>query len=119
MLESHTTPTPRRPDRRRPGHGRRVVWAALLLVGAVLVTDAVFGERGLLAWMHAEQQVASLEAAIARAEAHNQRLRDQVRHLREDPAAIEALARKELGLIRPGEKLFIIRDVPPPTRPTP
>jgi cell division protein FtsB len=34
--------------------------------------------------------------------------------LREDPNAIEELARRELGLIRPGETLFIIKDIPPP-----
>jgi cell division protein FtsB len=31
--------------------------------------------------------------------------------LRENPQAIEEIARRELGLIRPGEKLFIIKDV--------
>ena len=45
--------------------------------------------------------------------AENQRLREQARRYREDPATIEELARKDLGLIKPGEKLFIIRDLPP------
>ena len=44
----------------------------------------------------------------------NQRLREQARRYREDPSAIEELARKDLGLIKPGEKLFIIRDQPAP-----
>ncbi len=43
----------------------------------------------------------------------NQRLREQARRYREDPVTIEELARKDLGLIKPGEKLFIIRDLPP------
>ena len=30
-----------------------------------------------------------------------------------DPEALEEIARKDLGLIKPGEKLFIIRDAPP------
>ena len=29
------------------------------------------------------------------------------------PAAIEEVARRELGLIKPGEKVFIIKDLPP------
>jgi cell division protein FtsB len=33
--------------------------------------------------------------------------------LKEDPAAIEEVARRELGLIKPGERLFILKDVPP------
>jgi cell division protein FtsB len=36
--------------------------------------------------------------------------------LREDPAAIEDIARRDLGLIKPGEKLFIIKDVVPGER---
>jgi cell division protein FtsB len=41
-------------------------------------------------------------------------LREDARRLREDPAAIEEIARRELGLMSPGEKLFIIRNVEPP-----
>jgi cell division protein FtsB len=33
------------------------------------------------------------------------------RRLRDDPAAIEEQARRELGLIKPGEVLFIIKDI--------
>ena len=44
----------------------------------------------------------------------NARLRDEARRLREEPAAIEEVARRELGLIRPGETVFIIKDVPRP-----
>ena len=44
----------------------------------------------------------------------NAQLREEARRLREDPTAIEELARRELGLIKPGEKVFIIKDVPPP-----
>ena len=39
--------------------------------------------------------------------------REEARRLREDPSAIEDLARRELGLIKPGEKLFIVKDIPP------
>ena len=30
----------------------------------------------------------------------------------EDPAAIEEAARRDLGLMKPGEKLFIVKDTP-------
>jgi len=33
------------------------------------------------------------------------------RRLREDPSGIEDQARRELGLIKPGEVLFIVKDV--------
>ena len=42
----------------------------------------------------------------------NQRTLEQARRYREDPATLEELARRDLGFIKPGEKLFIIRDLP-------
>ena len=38
-----------------------------------------------------------------------------IRRLREDPSAVEELAREELGLIKDGELLIILRDTPPST----
>jgi cell division protein FtsB len=93
--------------------GRRVVRYALMLVTIVLVIDAVVGEKGLLALMKARREYRAVEAALTRARDENEALREQARRLREDPAAIEELARRELGLIKPGEKLFIIRDAQP------
>jgi len=63
--------------------------------------------------LKARQQYRTLESALERSRAENAQLREQARELREDPSAIEAIARRELGLIRPGEKLFIIKDVKP------
>jgi cell division protein FtsB len=75
--------------------------------------DALVGDKGLLAMLQARQQYRALEQSLAEARAENARLREEARRLREDPAAIEEIARRELGLIKPGEKLFIIRDVRP------
>jgi cell division protein FtsB len=83
----------------------------VILVGSVLMIDAFVGDKGLLAMMEAREQYRLLEESLAAARAENARLREQGRRLREDPAAIEEIARRELGLIRPGEKLFIIRDI--------
>jgi cell division protein FtsB len=62
--------------------------------------------------MRARQEHDRLAASIARVRAENARLREEARRLREDPAAIEEVARRELGLIRPGEKVFIIKELP-------
>ncbi len=84
-----------------------------LLVGCVLVIDALVGEKGLLEMLQARQQYRSLEGSLAQVRSENARLREEARRLREDPAAVEDLARRELGLIKPGEKLFIVKDVAP------
>ena len=94
-------------------HRRRAVLYFVLLVGSVLVVDALVGEKGLLAMLQARQQYRSLEESLAGLRSENARLREEGRRLREDPAAVEELARRELGLIKPGEKLFIVKDVAP------
>ncbi len=91
--------------------GRRVLRHILILVTAVIVIDAVAGERGLLALLQARREYRILELSLAQARADNAGLRDHARRLREDPEAIEEEARRELGLIMPGETLFIIKDV--------
>ena len=84
----------------------------LLFVASVIVVDGLVGERGLLAILRARQEYDAMSAAIARQRAENARLRETARRLREDPSAIEEIARRELGLIRPGERVFIVKDVP-------
>ena len=83
----------------------------------VLIVDALVGDRGLLAMLHARRQYDELSNAIARQRAENARLREEIRRLQEDPSAIEELARRELGLIRPGERVFIVKDLKTPPTP--
>ena len=83
----------------------------------VIVLDALAGDRGLMAMLRVRGQYNALAATLARERADNARLAEQARRLREDPTAIEEVARRELGLIKPGEKVFIIKDVGPPQAP--
>lgn len=92
-----------------------MVESVLLAIGCILLADAVVGERGLVAMMRARQEYRAELAALDKARAEAARLQEEIRALREEPSAIEDLARRELGLIKPGEKLFTIRDVPPVT----
>jgi cell division protein FtsB len=110
--KKRTTPTDsdKITPRRRRGRAIRV---ALVVIGCVLVIDSLVGDKGLLAMIEARQQYGRLEQSLAEARTENARLREEARSLREDPAAIEAIARRELGLMKPGEKLFIIKDVGP------
>jgi cell division protein FtsB len=93
---------------------RRMLRFLLGFVAAVLVADALFGDKGLVETLRARREHARLRAALEALRAENTRLREQARRLREDPAAIEEIARRELGLIRPGELLVIIKDVEGP-----
>jgi cell division protein FtsB len=95
-------------------HGRRILAGLFFFVVCVLVVDALVGDQGLMATMRARKQYDELVSELARLRHENAALREEARRLREDPAAIEEIARRELGLMSPGEKLFIIRDVEPP-----
>ena len=98
----------------RPGRTRRILQFLLVCVAIVILVDALVGDRGLLAMLRARHEHDELTDAIARQRAENARLRSEARQLREDPSTIEEIARRELGLIHPGEKVFIIKDVAPP-----
>jgi cell division protein FtsB len=112
--DSKPAPRRRTPAPKRPTRSRRIIHLLLLFVASVIVVDGLVGDRGLLAILRARQEYDALSANIARQRAENARLREAARRLREDPSAIEEIARRELGLIKPGERVFILKDVPPP-----
>lgn len=113
QVQTKATPRRRSPALTRPTRNRRFVQLLLILVASVIIVDSLVGDRGLLAMLRARHEYDELAASIARQRAENARLRDQARRLREDPTAIEEIARRELGLIKPGERVFIVKDVPP------
>ena len=67
------------------------------------VRDAPGAAPGTRSWRRPSRGSAPRTRACARKSSR----------LTEDPAAIEEVARRELGLIRPGEKVFIIKDLSP------
>ena len=101
------------PKTKSPDRNRRIVHWLLLFIASLIVVDGLVGDRGLLAMLRARHDYDELSATIARQRTDNARLREEARRLKDDPSAIEEIARRELGLIKPGEKLFIVRDVQP------
>jgi cell division protein FtsB len=93
--------------------GRRLLRHALVFITFVIIVDAIAGEKGLLALLEARRDYSALERSLERAREENAALRELARRLREEPAAIEEQARRQLGLIKPGEVLFIVKDVTP------
>jgi cell division protein FtsB len=120
MPAATTPPTQKEAPRRRrepaepPSQPRRkTVQILLLFVTLVLAIDGLVGEKGLLESIRTRRRHRELSASIERLRGENAQLREQVRRLLEDPSTIESLAREELGLIRPGELLFIVKDAKP------
>jgi cell division protein FtsB len=90
---------------------RRALNYLLLFAVAVLLVDALVGERGLVATTRARKASVELDTEVLRLRRENAGLRERARRLKEDPTTIESKAREELGLIRPGEILVVVKDV--------
>ena len=97
-----------------PAAPRRQPWRfwphALLFAACVLLVNGLFGERGLTETLRARRAFKAATRDLNQLKRENSALRDRVRRLRDDPATIEAVARGELGLVRPGEILVTVKE---------
>ena len=96
---------PQLPPRRRDNPWLR--WA-LVFISCMLLTDALFGDRGVAQSIRVRREYQVATARLRQLQQENAALREKSRRLLDDPRAIEAVAREELGLIRPGEILVVV-----------
>jgi len=111
-------PAPTRARRRLVGleatqRKQKRVRYVLLAVSAAFMINALVGDNGFLATIKARRQYAAIERQVNALRVDNQRMLKEAERLKSDPSAIEDAARKDLGLIRPGETLVIIKDAQP------
>ena len=84
----------------------RTISVVLLVTTALVLGSALFGRHGArhLGRLHTErQQVADATFALLRG---NAQLREEIDRLRNDERLLEQRARRQLGLVRPGELVF-------------
>jgi cell division protein FtsB len=94
---------------------RNTTW--FLVAGlALLILQDVLGTHGVIAMHRSMKQSAEIEKEIEQLNRENQKLQNRVQSLKSDPAAIERIAREDMGLARPGEYIFKIQ--PKPGEPT-
>ena len=79
------------------------------LLGGLLI-NALVGDGGYLATVREARTEAALVAEVTAIRVENQRLMAEGHRLQTDPSAVEEVARRELGMLRPGETLVVIRD---------
>jgi len=104
-------------DRQAERLGRGLRWALTLLV-LLVAMHGIFGDHGYLAMRRARADVERLRSEVEQLDQQNQHLSGEVKALKSDPAAIERVAREEMGLAKPGELIFRLPDDPknPPAR---
>jgi cell division protein FtsB len=87
-----------------------------LIALIALVVGSFFGDRGILRMVAQRERTELLKREIEQLRTENARLAVEIVALRSDPRSIERLAREELGLARPGETVFLIREEEPSGR---
>ncbi len=89
--------------------GRAVAWMlpfGLLIVSIVSVPLGILDDEGLPRYRALKSELAEVERINERLRREVEQLQREVEGLRSDPAAIERIARDELGMIREDEILF-------------
>jgi cell division protein FtsB len=79
-----------------------------VLVLAILGV-AIWGEKGILCALRANQQKADLQRQVQDLESTNQELRKEIEALKSNPRYLEAIARKELGMVKQDELVYQFR----------
>jgi cell division protein FtsB len=92
------------------GLRRKAATLASILAFIALVVGSLFGDGGMLHMLGQRERSASLRREVEELRHENLRLATEIAALRQDPRAVERIAREELGLARPGELVFIIRE---------
>jgi cell division protein FtsB len=91
---------------------RRRLWLVLALTVCLFLVYSAVGERGLVRLNIMLEQRDELRARVDALQESNVDLAEQISLLRDDPATLEDLARTELGMVRDGETVFILSDLP-------
>jgi cell division protein FtsB len=78
----------------------------LLLFGVAMILISLVGDQGLIAYYGLRRDAAGLRRDVTALEARRGELTREIEALRSDPDYIAYLARKRLGLVKPGETVL-------------
>lgn len=84
---------------------------ALIFATVVVLLNALVGQGGLSESLRARREYADVQARLSALQRENAFLAGQMRRLSSDSRTIEGVAREELGLIRRGEVMFVLKPV--------
>jgi cell division protein FtsB len=88
----------------------RALPLGILAIAVVAVPILVFSPTGLGRLSNLQRERAEADVEIARLNQQIRQLRAEVQRMKQDPAAVERVARDELGLVRQTELVFQFKD---------
>ena len=93
---------------------RRMIAVAAAAFLMLMAGYQAIGPGGLMTLLQQNQEKRAVEEEVRKLTLENLRLMNRVESLRNNPHDVEALARQEMKLARPGEKIFVLP--PPPSK---
>ncbi|MBI5639646.1 MAG: septum formation initiator family protein [Nitrospirae bacterium] len=86
---------------------RRLIFLTIVILSFVYLTvSLIFGDMGLLKYGELSRTRKNLETQISDISLQNEKIRAQIKLLKEDPFYREKFAREEFGLAKPDEYIF-------------
>ncbi len=89
----------------QPSAGGRLPLIPVLLI-LIILGFALFGQKGILRTLQASRHHAALEVEVQQQEAVIRQLKEEIKALRSDRQYIEAIARRELGMVKEDELVY-------------
>jgi len=93
-----------------PGR-KNLLTISLLIIICLMFTYAVFGNRGVLRILQAQEQKEGLQQQLAELKQQQVQLKLEIERLQKDKNYWEQLARTKLGMVREGELIYHLPDV--------
>lgn len=90
---------------------KRSLLLLILLFFLALGVLTFLGEKGILHLFRLEKELARIKETNMKMEEENQKLREEVKRLQHEKRYIEEVARKELGMVKDGELIYLF-DLP-------
>jgi cell division protein FtsB len=88
----------------------RLISILLVLVSVLVVFLSFFGDSGILELNKLKNKSNGIFTNIAKLKKENSRLRVEIDKLKTNSGYIEELARKEFGMVKEGEVVFLFQD---------
>jgi cell division protein FtsB len=89
-----------------PTGRKNLLTISLLVIIVLMFAYAVFGNRGILRILQAQQQKQELEEKLSALQERERQLRGEIERLQKDKNYWEQLARTKLGMVREGELIY-------------